>query len=237
MKVLLDKPSNAYDMFEVISSEVKTNPMDPSPVVGNPVSAGTSETLKQKEWSSSCVKLLKIPDESPEESAVKFPDLMDEANLLEWAGISLGRSESYRLYLSVKALAESLDGAVERLRLFGKISTRSLPYFVVEGVNPEEEEGVDEKKQEGKSGANKYAYWVTQSFEAGKSSWVKLPNVSSEQVVKARLFKRFLTGDLEASVPSYPPFPGVEKNLLRAQIAQISVIFFFNNYLIMNVVF
>ena len=43
MKVLLDKPSNAYDMFEVISSEVKTNPMDPSPVVGNPVSAGTSE--------------------------------------------------------------------------------------------------------------------------------------------------------------------------------------------------
>lgn len=31
-----------------------------------------------------------------------------------------------------------------------------------------------------------------------------------------------LTGDLDAAVPSYPPFPGTEKNLLRAQLARIS---------------
>lgn len=34
--------------------------------------------------------------------------------------------------------------------------------------------------------------------------------------------KRYFTGDLEAPVPGYPPFPGTEINLLRAQIARIT---------------
>jgi radial spoke head protein 4A len=165
--------------------------------------------------------LLKIPEEAPEESAVKFPDLMSERDLLEWAGVSLGKGTVYRLYLSIKALAESPIGEAEKLRFFGRISTRTKPYYVVQGINPEEEEGVDETKQEGKSGANKYAFWVSQNIEAGASSWVKLPNVTMDQVVIARKFKRFLTGNLDAPVPSYPPFPGTERNLLRAQLARI----------------
>ena len=32
MKILLDRPSNAYDMFELISSEVKVNPLNPEVV-------------------------------------------------------------------------------------------------------------------------------------------------------------------------------------------------------------
>jgi len=47
---------------------------------------------------------------------VKYPDLVDESNLLEWAGVSLGRGDTYRLYLSIKKLAESLPAEVERLR-------------------------------------------------------------------------------------------------------------------------
>jgi len=42
------------------------------------------------------------------------------------------------------------------------------------------------------------------------------------QLTVARQIRRFFSGDLEASVPSYPPFPGQEKHLLRAQIARIS---------------
>jgi radial spoke head protein 4/6 len=150
---------------------------------------------------------------------VKVPDLLDDSALYDWAGISLGRSDLYRLFLSIKKLAESLSGDVERLRWVGRISTRSRPYFIVEGVNPEEEEGVDESKQEGKAGANKYAYWVTQSLE--QAQWTKLPNVTMEQVVKVRLFKRLFTGNLDADVPSYPPFPGSERHLLRAILACI----------------
>ena len=29
MKILLDRPGNAYDMFELISAEVKENPLNP----------------------------------------------------------------------------------------------------------------------------------------------------------------------------------------------------------------
>lgn len=140
--------------------------------------------------------------------------------MLEWAGISFGRSESYRLYLSIKKFSQSLPAEVERLRFFGRISTRAAPYFVVEGVNPEDEEGADELKQEGRNGANKYAYWVTQNLESGL--WTKLPNVTMAQVVVARLFKRYLTGSLDAAVPTYPPFPGTEKNFLRTVIALIA---------------
>ena len=47
----------------------------------------------QLEWSKKCSALLRIPDEVPEESQVKFPDLMEEAGLLEWAGINIGKAE------------------------------------------------------------------------------------------------------------------------------------------------
>jgi len=125
------------------------------------------------------------------------------------------------LYLSIKSLSESLPSEVERLRFVGIIKTRSLPYYVVEGLNPEDEEGVDEMKQEGRNGANKYSYWVTQAPESSASQWVKLPNVTMQQVVLARKFKRYLTGGLDNPVPSYPPFPGVERNYLRTILALI----------------
>lgn len=47
----------------------------------------------QLEWTKKCSTLLKILDEVPEESQVKFPDLMEEAGLLEWAGINIGKAE------------------------------------------------------------------------------------------------------------------------------------------------
>jgi len=214
------RPGAAYDNFELISADVKANPLNPDPEKGRPLPPTANELAQQIGWSTNCAKLLKIPEEPPAESAVKFPDLMDEASLLEWAGISIGKGDVYRLYLSVKKFAESLPGEVDRLRFFGRISTRGLPYYILEGLSAEEEEGIDESKQETRSGANKYSYWVTQSIESG--TWTKLPNVTMAQVVAARQFKRFLTGNLYAGVPSYPPFPGYELNLLRAQIARIT---------------
>lgn len=222
MKVILDRPSNAFDMFELISAEVKANPLSRLEMEKSRVLPSTEEEIaKQLMWSKNCSALLKRPDEPPELN-VKFPDLMDEAGLLEWAGVSLGRTDTYRLYLSVKRLAEALPGEVDRLRLFGVIKTRGAPYYVLEGLSPEDEEGVDESKQEGRAGANKYAYWVSQAVESPASGWVRLPNVTMAQVVTARKFRRFLTGNLAAPVPSYPPFPGQERHLLRATIALIA---------------
>jgi len=37
MRIVLERPSNAYDSFELISSDVKANPMNPDPEKGKPV--------------------------------------------------------------------------------------------------------------------------------------------------------------------------------------------------------
>jgi len=220
MKILIDRPANVYDSFELISADVKSNPLNPDPEQGRPLPISAEELAKQENWTKKCSALFKVPEEPPEDSGVKYPDLIDESNLTEWAGISLGKGDTYRLYLAVKKLAESLPGEVDRLRFFGKINTRGAPYFIVEGLTVEDEEGMDEFKQEGKAGANKYTYWVTQSVDAS-GGWIKLPSVTMAQIVASRQFKRFFTGDLNADVPSYPPFPGTERNFLRTQIALI----------------
>ena len=147
---------------------------------------------------------------------------MDDATLLEWAGLSLGKGDMYRLYLSIKKLCETLPGEVEGVRLFGKVNTRTSPYYVLEGKNPEDQEGVDEALQEGRSGVNKFKYWVASSVEAAPKDWRALPNVTCEQIVKSKQFKKLLSGNLDGAVFAYPPFPGNEKELLRAQIARIT---------------
>mmetsp|Transcript_30348 Transcript_30348/g.51320 ORF Transcript_30348/g.51320 Transcript_30348/m.51320 type:complete len:439 (-) Transcript_30348:277-1593(-) len=219
MRIMIERPKDAYDSFELISSDVKSNPLNPDPEKGKPVPPSAAEMEKMTTFANRCSTLLKNPEEPPEESGVKFPELLDDANLYEWASVCFGKGELYRLYLSIKKLTESLPAEVERLRLVGKINTRTLPYWVVEGLSPEDEEGIDEMKQEGRNGANKYAYWVTQCVESGV--WIKLPNVTAKQVVKARQFRRMFTGDLDAAPAAYPPFEGTERNLLRAQLALI----------------
>ena len=43
MKILLDRPANAFDNFELISSEVKLNPLNPDPELGRPVPPSAEE--------------------------------------------------------------------------------------------------------------------------------------------------------------------------------------------------
>lgn len=74
-------------------------------------------------------------------------------------------------------------------------------------------------KEESRSGANKYLYFVCN--EPGRP-WTRLPHVTPAQIVCARKIKKFFTGFLDTPVISYPPFPGNEANYLRAQIARIS---------------
>ncbi|KAG8553140.1 hypothetical protein GDO81_003295 [Engystomops pustulosus] len=74
-------------------------------------------------------------------------------------------------------------------------------------------------REENGTGTNKYVYFV--STEAG-AEWIRLPPVTPAQITAARKIRRLFTGNLDAPVITYPPFPGTEANLLRAQIARIS---------------
>ncbi|XP_070156847.1 radial spoke head protein 6 homolog A [Polyergus mexicanus] len=70
------------------------------------------------------------------------------------------------------------------------------------------------------SGLNKKVYFVCNA--PGLDEWIELPAVTPQQIVIARQIVRYCTGNLETPIHSFPPFSGVEKNYLRAQIARIS---------------
>ncbi|XP_065833618.1 radial spoke head protein 6 homolog A-like [Oscarella lobularis] len=74
-------------------------------------------------------------------------------------------------------------------------------------------------KEENRMGTNKKTYFVC--TEPGQP-WTRLPPVTPAQIQATRQIRKFFTGNLEASVVSYPPFPGTEMNYLRAQIQRIS---------------
>ncbi|XP_067144894.1 uncharacterized protein Rsph4a [Centruroides vittatus] len=68
-------------------------------------------------------------------------------------------------------------------------------------------------------GANKYIYFACNQIGG---TWTLLPNVTSDQIFVAKIIKKAFTGVYDTPVLSYPPFPGKEINLLRAQITCIS---------------
>jgi len=43
LKILVDRPANVYDSFELISSEVKSNPLNPDPEKGKPLPISAEE--------------------------------------------------------------------------------------------------------------------------------------------------------------------------------------------------
>ena len=53
------------------------------------------------------------------------------------------------------------------------------------------------------------------------SDWIQLPNVQPHTIVTARMVKKMLIGNLSATIESSSPFPGKERDLLRAQLARI----------------
>lgn len=86
-------------MFEHLSASVKearVAPADTTPPQGR--QAAMESQLK---WAKTSQDLFAVPDEPPEGGAV-VPDMLDEANMWEWGGVSFGRLDTYRLYLSVK---------------------------------------------------------------------------------------------------------------------------------------
>ena len=43
MRIVMDRPSNAYDAFELISADIKSNPLNPDPEAGKPVPPSEEE--------------------------------------------------------------------------------------------------------------------------------------------------------------------------------------------------
>jgi len=190
--------------------------------------------------------------EPEDEVEMPLPDLMDITQYFEQAGVGLGREETFRIFLALKNLVDTHTLQNVRFwgKIMGTVKSYIVAEVEYrEGGEEEGEEGEEDEeakeeeadeakegdedlvpkpdykpppvipKEENGTGCNKKTYFVCN--EPG-SEWVKLPPVTPAQMVCARQIKKFFTGDLNAPVVSYPPFPGTEINYLRAQIARIS---------------
>lgn len=191
------------------------------------------------------------PEEEPEEEDKgTLPDILQEAELFRWCGIGLQETEGFRIMVALKRLLDSKPLSSVRFwgKIYGlqkdyyvcegEIDAERLPEDAGEEPAEEEEEGGPKPtaiydqlntykakpppviKPEAKgTGTNKYVYFVATSDDLTK--WTDLPDLQPSWTLAAKKINKYFTGDLEAPVTAHPPFPGVEKHYLRAQIARI----------------
>mmetsp|Transcript_5178 Transcript_5178/g.6630 ORF Transcript_5178/g.6630 Transcript_5178/m.6630 type:complete len:133 (+) Transcript_5178:158-556(+) len=129
---MLHHPYDAYDKFEEISALVKqTHLKIKDPMFDhelNKLQDGNDDNAQRAEWilksknliceindmvNGDCKQML------TKNKTFAIPNFFDEADMLEWAGISFGEEETYKLQKSIKRLA-IMSGA-DSLRFFGKI--------------------------------------------------------------------------------------------------------------------
>eukprot|EP01063_Lacrimia_lanifica_P005814 TRINITY_DN1350_c0_g1_i1.p1 TRINITY_DN1350_c0_g1~~TRINITY_DN1350_c0_g1_i1.p1 ORF type:complete len:554 (+),score=249.82 TRINITY_DN1350_c0_g1_i1:75-1736(+) len=190
------------------------------------------------------------PEPEPEEDKGELADITAEQATFNLMGVGLTETESYRLMVSLKRLLDKQP--LKTARFWGKIFAKKGDYYVAEAEidpdrAPEEPEAEAAEEAEGEEkgpdtilkvlahanapsqqivpaeganqpGNNKYQYWVTTDL----CTWTKLPDVQPIHIQYARYIKKYFTGDLQAAVSCHPPFPGLEQDYLRAQIARIT---------------
>lgn len=92
-----------------------------------------------------------------------IPNFMEEAEMLEWAGVSFGETETFKMSKSIKRLA-IMSGA-ERLRFVGKVFGTQKDYWLACGVLSAAEEILEDRTMEKRGeGVNKVVFWVTDNL-------------------------------------------------------------------------
>ena len=77
------------------------------------------------------------PGELPTVNGV--PDLLENQKVFEWAGISWGEAETFRLQKSLAKLAA--DSSAENLKFWGMIKGTQADYYIAEGTKEAEDDG------------------------------------------------------------------------------------------------
>jgi len=247
-KVLDERPKSAADILEDISRKVKASRFSQASTLQE-----VPEVQRDLTQAKTQEKLFKSsPSEEEEEGQHVLPNVMEIAQFFEDNSIGLGREETFRIFLSLKQLAET-QPILKSIRFWGKVFGLENSYIVAEAEykegeepRPTEQEQNDtletsqvEAAEETPDAVPKSQYKApppvaSEDYGHGTNKkvyfvcseagaeWRLLPNITPAQISVARQIKKFLTGRLDAPVVSYPPFPGNEANYLRAQIARIT---------------
>lgn len=215
-RVIAEKPKDAHGLVEVLSRMVREPPKLPAPM-----------DEKDLEEQAAYVPKVRALDQFPNEEGVPtavsaVPDYMEEAAMLQWAGVGFGELESYKVKCSLRNLAhKQAEESFTKIRLWGKMLGTEADYYIAEAAKEGAGDPDDENPDIEPSGvgANTYTYFVTNDL---CNEWRKLPNITPAQIVAARRIKKLMTGDPSSKVITHPYFAGSEEVLLRAQIARIS---------------
>jgi radial spoke head protein 4A len=231
LTILDEKPSSPLDAFESVSSSTKAGDVL---VASKPVDELTLVRAKEvTEMISPTIPEMPEGEEyappATNEAVEDVRDLMRDADLLEKAGVGLGKAETYRVALAMKQLADDEAHGVKTVRFFGKIFGSGGDYLICEAIPAEYGEAAELTEEEVAAGVipadapgvgcNKFVYFVC---SRPGSSWTKLPNVLPAQIMGARSIKKLFTGELTTPIEGFPVFPGNEGDYLRAQIARIA---------------
>jgi len=252
LKILENRPDNALNVFEEISSQVKTMPkggavdVPASPCTNAPWAANLKEMCGPPPEPAEGEEPEPIREiDNSEGGGLRMTNFVQEAAMFDAAGVGAGitRMNAVTLFQGMRKLANKEP--VKSVRLFGKILGMNRDYLICECEysddfeEPVEEGEAEEEDPEAQTGPkkmpmepvkvpgsiNQYIYYVASLGQASQThdmtTWVKLPHARPECLMVARKIKKLFTGDLEASVCSYPPFPGTEADYLRCQIARI----------------
>jgi radial spoke head protein 4A len=215
--VIETKPKDASSLVEILSRMIKAR--KDAPAVD--LAVVPPEELAQYAEKIKTLDKVPIGEDGEAVPSCAVADIMEEMEILSWAGVGFSEQECYKVACSLRNLGtkESANG-VEKLRFWGKIMGSKADYYVAEAVKGGElEEGEDPDTEAPGTGSNQYAYYVTTDL-AGE--WKLLPYIRPREISSARAIKRILTGDPSAKVITHPYFKGKEEVLLRAQIARIS---------------
>ena len=249
--ILDEKKDDAFEEsnLEDLSSELKTDRyMESTTIQSDPDPLAEVALAKTQERLFAPSAVDTADDEDAEVEPV-IPNMMEQMQYFEDAGLGLGREETFRVLLALKQL--QTEESFSKIRFWGKVFGIKANYLVAEcqysggdvfraesavdaDENDDDEEAQDEDDELPMSqyiepmevpteaygsGVNKYVYYVCS--EAG-AEWVRLPHATPKHIVVARQIRKLMTGDLSTEIHSYPPFNGTEAEYLRAQIAQIS---------------
>lgn len=136
--------SSGYDEFEEISALVKQTHLkfnDPKNDYEVNKAQGSSAPTARDVWVQKSKNLIDEINDLVNTSDKKYlstnqkfviPNFFEEAEMLEWAGISFGEEDNYKISKSIKRLAV-MSGA-SRLRFMGKIYGTQKDYWLAAGT-------------------------------------------------------------------------------------------------------
>ena len=112
-------------------------------------------------------------DQSEKPTAGKVSNLFADFEVFEWAGVSFGSDELFRLQQSLVRL--SVSSKSDKLRVWGKLYGTHADYYVAEGFVQADDESEKAKTFEDRgTGTNQFVYWVTNS---PLGVWTMLPDI------------------------------------------------------------